>query len=70
MVSEILLHLVGEVLGKFLTFPDGIEQECTAVAQAAGHIVHVEVSLHMASHEVRSGHQICRADRLVTEAEV
>ena len=30
----------------------------------------LEVSLHVASHEVRCGHQIGRADRRVTETQV
>ncbi len=58
MVCEVFLHLVWQVLGQFLAFPDGVEKECSAVAKATGHVVHVEVSLNVASNEVRSGHQI------------
>ena len=41
-----------------------------ALLQTTGHVVHVEVSLYVASHEVRCGYQIGRADRGVTETQV
>ncbi len=70
VVSEVFLDLVVEVLGKFLAFPDGVEEECAALAETAGNVIHVEVSLHVTCHEVRSGHQVGRTDGIVAETEV
>ena len=70
VVGEIFLHLCREVLGKLLTFPDGVEKESTVVTQTAGHIIHVEVGLDMASDEVGGVDQIGRTDGSVAETEV
>ncbi len=70
VLSEVALHVCGKVLGKFLAVPDGVEEECAAVTQATGHVVHVQISLYVASHEVRRAHQIGGADGTVAEAEV
>ncbi len=70
MVSEVFLHFVRQVLNQLVALPDGVQQERTAVLQTAGHIVHVEVSLNVASHEVRRGNEVGRVDRLVAETEV
>ncbi len=70
VLCEETLNLVGQVLGQFLALPDGVEQERAALLQAACHIVHVQVGLNVACHEVRRVHQICGADGLVAEAEV
>ena len=64
------LNLVGDVVDEFLAVPNGVEQECAAILDATGNIVHVEVCLLVASHEVRCGNQIGRTDRIVTETEV
>ena len=41
MLCEVALNLIGQVLGQLLAFPDCVEQECAAVAQAASDIVHM-----------------------------
>ena len=55
---EIFLNLVRQVLSQFFTFPDSIQQESTVLAQTTSYIVHVQVSLNVASNEVRSSYQI------------
>ena len=70
MLSEVALGVVRQVSGEFFAVPDGVEQEGTAVAEAAEHIVHVEVSLHVACHEVRRLDLVRGADGRVAEAEV
>ena len=70
MVSEVFLHFVRQVLCQFLALPNGIEKESTTILQTAGHIVHLQVCLYVASHEVRGSNEVCRADRLVTKTEV
>ncbi len=70
ILCEVTFHLVGKILGKLLTLPDGVEKECAAVAKTTGHVIHVQVSLYVASHEVGGVHQIGRADGLVAETEV
>ncbi len=70
VLGEVALYLVGKVLGEFMAFPDGVEQEGAAVAQAAGNIIHVQVSLHVACHEVGGVHQVGRTDGFVAETEV
>ena len=70
VLGEVTLYMNGEILHEFITFPDSVEQEDAVVAETACHVVHIEVSLYVASHEVGGAHQICGADRLVAEAEV
>ena len=70
VLCEIFLHLVRQVLCQFFAFPDGVEQERTVLAQTAGYIVHVQVSLYVASYEVRCIYQVSGADRCVTETQV
>ena len=80
VLSEVALYLVRHALGfaawlvqellQFGIIEDGVQQELTVLLQTAGYIVHVQVSLYVASHEVRCGHQIGRADRCVTETQV
>ena len=70
VVGEILLHLVGKVGNEFVTVPDGVQQERTALLETTCHIVHVEVSLLVASHEVGCRHEVSGADGFVTETEV
>jgi len=77
---EVTLHLVGHTFGfaawlvqellQLVGFEDGVQEELTVLLQATRHVVHVEVSLYVASHEVRRCHQIGRADGRVAEAQV
>ena len=70
VVGEVLLHVVGQVLGQLVAVPNGVQQEGTTLLQTAGHVIHVQISLNVASHEVGRGHQIGRADGLVAKAQV
>ena len=70
VLSEVALYLVRHELLQLGIVEDGVQQECTVLLQTTGHIIHVQVSLHVASHEVRCGHQIGRTDRRVTETQV
>ena len=70
MLGEVAFNLVGQVLCEFFAFPDGVEQECASIAQTASHVVHVQVGLNMASHEVGRVDEIGRADGLVAETKV
>ena len=70
VLCEVTFYVIGQVLGKLLALPDGIEQECAVVAQTTQNIVHVQICLYVAGHEVRCGHQICGADGLVAETQV
>ena len=70
VVGKVFLHAVGQIIGKLFAIPNGIQQECAVLLQAASHVVHVQISLHVACHEVWRGHQIGGADGLVAEAEV
>ncbi len=70
LVGEVLLHIVGDEVHQFLALEDGVEQEQPVLLQAACHVVHVQVSLHMACHEVGSLDLIGRADGVVAETQV
>ena len=70
LLGKHTLHIVGQVGSKFLAFPDGVEQEGSTLLDATEDIVHVEVSLYVASHKVRCGYKIGGADGGVTETEV
>ena len=70
VLGEVLLDVVGKMLGQLVAVPYGVEHEGAAVAQTAGYVVHVQIRLYMASHEVGGVHQIGAADGLVAEAKV
>ena len=70
VLGEVLLHLHGQVAHQIVALPDGIEQEGAVLAETAGHVVHVQIGLHVARYEVGRVHQIGRADRVIAEAEV
>lgn len=70
VLCKVALDLIGQVFGQLLSFPDGVEQECAAVAQSACNVVHVQVCLDVACYEVGRVHQVCRAYGLVAEAQV
>ena len=70
VLCEVTLYLVRHEVNKLLSVEDCVQQECTVLAESACHVIHVEICLYVASHEVRSVHQICRADFLVAETEV
>ena len=70
LLGKHTLHIVGQIGSKFLAFPDGVEQERTTLLDATENIVHVEVSLHVACHEVRSLNLIGRTDGRIAETEV
>ena len=70
VLGKVALHVVGQILSQFFAFPDGVEQEGAAVAQTTEHVVHVQISLNVASHEVRRLNLIRGADRRIAEAEV
>ena len=50
-----------KVCSQLVTLPDGVEQEGSVLLQATSHIIHLQVSLYVASHEVRCIHQVGRA---------
>ena len=58
VLGEVAFDVVGQVLDKFVTFPNCVEKECASVAKAACHIIHAQVSLYVACHEVRRVYQV------------
>ena len=70
MLSEVALNLVRNEAQQLIAIKDGVEKECTAIAKATCHVIHVQVSLNVASHEVRRVNLISRVDRLVAETKV
>ena len=70
LLCEHTLHLVRNEVDEFLTVEDGVQEERTVLADTTCNIVHVQVSLNVACHEVWCCDLICRADGLVAEAEV
>ena len=70
VLSEVLLHLGGEVLLQLVALPDGVEEERAVLLQAAGDVVHVQIGLYVAGDEVGGVHQIGAADGAVAEAQV
>ena len=70
MLGKVALHIVRQVVCQFVAFPDGVKQEGTIVAQTAEHVIHVQISLYVASHEVRSLNLVCRANGVIAKAEV
>jgi len=61
VLCEVALYLVRHELLQLVGVEDGVQQELAVLLQTAGHVVHVEVSLNVASHEVRRGHEVGRA---------
>ena len=51
--SEVALYVVGQVLSQLITFPNGVQQESTIIAETTEHVIHMEISLYVACYEVR-----------------
>ena len=70
VLSEVTLYLVRDEVNQLLTIEDSVQQEETVLTQTTSYIVHVEVSLYVASYEVRSIYLISTVDRAVAETQV
>ena len=70
VLSEVTLYLVRDEVNQLLAVEDSVQQEETVLTQTTCYIVHVEVSLYVASYEVRSIYLICTVDRAVAETQV
>ena len=70
VLSEVTLYLVRDEVNQLLTIEDSVQQEETVLTQTTCYIVHVEVSLYVASYEVRSIYLVCAVDRAVAETQV
>ena len=70
LLGEVLLQIVGNEVHQFLTLENGIEQELTAGLQTTKHIVHAQIGLNVASHEIGGLNLIGRTDGGVTETQV
>ena len=70
LLCEVLLYIIRNELHKLFALEDGVQQELTAGAQTANHVVHTQISLNVASNEVRRLNLIGAADGRVAEAQV
>ena len=70
VVGKVFLHAVGQVVGQLVALPHCVEQEGAVLLQAACHIIHVQVGLHVAGHKVWRCHQVGGVDGLVAETQV
>ena len=70
VVSKVFLHFIRHETHKFLALINGVEQECATFLQAAGHVVHMQVSLYMACHKVRRCNKVGGVNRFVTKTQV
>ena len=59
VLCEVTFDAVGDELNQLFAFEDGVEQESAILLQTANYIVHVQVSLHVACHEVGRVNLIC-----------
>ena len=69
-LSKITFYAVRQMFCQLFTIPYSVQQECTVLTQTASHIVHTQVSLNVASYEIRCVYQIGRTDRMITETQV
>ena len=70
VLSEVTLYLVRDEVNQLLAVEDSVQQEETVLTQTTCYIVHVEISLYVASYEVRSIYLVCAVDRAVAETQV
>ena len=70
LLCQHALDLVGHIARKRLIVPNGVEQEGTSGLNAAQHVVHVHVALHVAGHKVGGVHQIGGTNGVITETQV
>ncbi len=70
VLCEVTLYLVRHELLELVGVEDCVQQELTVLLQTTSHVVHVQVSLNVASYEVRCSYQVGRADRCITETQV
>ena len=59
VLCQIFLDAVGQILGQLIGIPNGVEQESAAGLKTAHNVVHVQICLNMACHEIGRVHQIC-----------
>ena len=70
LLSEITFYVVGQVLCQFFFAPNGIEKERSILTKTTGYIVHTQISLYVASNEIRRIHEIGRTNGIVSETQV
>ena len=70
VLGKATLNLVRNEVNQLLAVEDSVEQECTILAQTAGNVIHVEVSLNVTSYKVRSIYLISAVDGAVAETQV
>ena len=70
LVGQIPLHLGRQTAVQFLCAPGAVEQVGAAVLQIGGGVVFIHIGGGVDTHEIRRGHQVCRPDGLVAEAQM
>ena len=70
VLCKVSFHLIGQMFGKFLSCPYGIEQECAVFPQSSCHIIHAQVGLYVTCHEVGGVDEVCGAYGMIAETEV
>ncbi len=70
VLSNISLHLTGEISLKTFHIPDSVEEESSAGLDIGNHIVLVDIALVMAGYEVSLINKVCRLDGSLAETEV
>ena len=70
VIRKVFLDSVRQIATQLFAIPNGIEQESAIVLQSACDIIHVEVCLYVASHEVRRCHQIGGTNGFITKTQV
>ena len=70
IVRKVFLHFIRQVLNQFVSFPNGIEQECSTLLQSTRYVVHLQISLYVASHKIRRSNEIGGVNRLIAETQV
>ena len=70
LLCQHALDLVGHVAREGFVVPNGVEQEGSSGLNAAQHVIHVHVALHVAGYEVGGVHQIGGTDGVIAETQV
>ena len=56
--SEVLLHIVRQVSSQLIAFPNSVQKEGAVLLKTTCYVVHLQVSLYVASYEVGCSHQV------------
>ena len=70
VLSEVALQSVRNEVCQLFSLKDSVQKECAILAQTANHVIHSQVCLNVASHEVWCDYFVSRMNGLISKTKV